>query len=114
MAAWDIWSTRLKEIEPLNQLPEDHLQKKHDEEEDAYHRHISTKAWHVKVAHVLKRTLKLVDGTMPELSSATEHIPILDFIPTVLRGVGQVTFMNNPISGKNNILNLNIKKKLRF
>ena len=43
--------------------------------------------------------LSLLNGTMPESSKHTERTPALDFVDYCLRGVGQVCFMNNPITG---------------
>jgi hypothetical protein len=43
--------------------------------------------------------LSLLNGTMPEWSQRTERNPALDFVDYCLRGVGQVCFMNNPITG---------------
>jgi len=45
------------------------------------------------------RGLSLVDGTMPEWAKRADRTPGLDFIDSCLRGVGQVCFMNNPITG---------------
>ena len=43
--------------------------------------------------------LSLINGTMPEWSKRTERTPALDFVDSCLRGVGQVCFMNNPVTG---------------
>lgn len=43
--------------------------------------------------------LRTVDGAMPELSKRLERRPGLDFIQYSLRGVGQIVFMNNPLTG---------------
>jgi urea transporter len=40
-----------------------------------------------------------VDGTMPEFSKRAQSNPLLDFVDSCLRGVGQVCFMNNPATG---------------
>ena len=40
-----------------------------------------------------------VIGTAPALSNVLEGRPLLDFMNCALRGVGQVMFMNNPITG---------------
>jgi urea transporter len=40
-----------------------------------------------------------IDGTMPELQAQLETNPVADFVDYCLRGVGQVVFMNNPITG---------------
>jgi urea transporter len=40
-----------------------------------------------------------LNGTMPEWSKRTEGMPALDFVDYCLRGVGQVVFQNNPITG---------------
>lgn len=45
------------------------------------------------------RGLSLIDGTMPEWSKRAEQMPGVDFVDSCLRGVGQVCFMNNPITG---------------
>lgn len=38
-------------------------------------------------------------GTMPELSAKLAKQPLLDFLNATLRGIAQVIFVNNPISG---------------
>jgi urea transporter len=43
--------------------------------------------------------LSLINGTMPEWSKRTQRTPALDFVDSCLRGVGQVCFMNNPVTG---------------
>jgi urea transporter len=43
--------------------------------------------------------LSLVDGTMPEWSARADRTPAVAFVDSCLRGVGQVCFMNNPITG---------------
>lgn len=43
--------------------------------------------------------LGMVDGTMPEWQARVEANPLADFVDYCLRGVGQVVFMNNPITG---------------
>jgi urea transporter len=43
--------------------------------------------------------LHWVDGTMPTLDERVLKIPVLGFIEYCLRGVGQVVFMNSPITG---------------
>lgn len=43
--------------------------------------------------------LRMVDGTMPALGERTHDIPVVGFIEYCLRGVGQVVFMNSPITG---------------
>src|SRR4029077_12296484 len=43
--------------------------------------------------------LRLVDGTMPALQERVLDIPVVGFIEYCLRGVGQVVFMNSPITG---------------
>jgi urea transporter len=40
-----------------------------------------------------------VDGTMPAFSERARENPLLDFVDSCLRGVGQVCFMNNPVTG---------------
>ena len=45
------------------------------------------------------RGLSQIDGTMPGWAARVEDNPLLDFIDSCLRGVGQVCFMNNPITG---------------
>ena len=43
--------------------------------------------------------LRSVDGTMPALQERVLDIPVVGFIEYCLRGVGQVVFMNSPITG---------------
>ena len=43
--------------------------------------------------------LGMIDGTMPEWQARVEANPFADFVDYCLRGVGQVVFMNNPITG---------------
>jgi urea transporter len=43
--------------------------------------------------------LQMVDGTMPALAERAHNIPVVGFIEYCLRGVGQVVFMNSPITG---------------
>jgi urea transporter len=43
--------------------------------------------------------LSQIDGTMPAWSARTESRHALDFVDVCLRGVGQVCFMNNPVTG---------------
>jgi urea transporter len=43
--------------------------------------------------------LHMVNGTMPALGERVHHIPVVGFIEYCLRGVGQVVFMNSPITG---------------
>ena len=43
--------------------------------------------------------LHMVDGTMPALGERAHNIPVVGFIEYCLRGVGQVVFMNSPITG---------------
>jgi urea transporter len=45
------------------------------------------------------RGLSQIDGTMPGWAARVEDNPLLDFIDSCLRGVGQVCFMNNPVTG---------------
>lgn len=40
-----------------------------------------------------------LDSVMPQWSERLEHRPALDFAHYCLRGVGQIVFMNNPVSG---------------
>lgn len=40
-----------------------------------------------------------INGTMPEWSNRAEQNPVVDFVDYCLRGVGQVVFMNNPLTG---------------
>jgi urea transporter len=40
-----------------------------------------------------------IDGTMPGWAARVDDNPLLAFIDSCLRGVGQVCFMNNPITG---------------
>jgi len=41
----------------------------------------------------------MIDGTMPAWQARVEANPFGDFVDYCLRGVGQVVFMNNPITG---------------
>lgn len=41
----------------------------------------------------------MLNGTMPEFSERAKDNPVLDFVDSCLRGVGQVCFMNNPVTG---------------
>ncbi len=43
--------------------------------------------------------LDWVNGTAPELHEHLRRVPPLEFIEDCLRGVGQVMFMNNPLTG---------------
>jgi urea transporter len=43
--------------------------------------------------------LSAINGTMPGWAKRVEDNPLLDFIDSCLRGVGQVCFMNNPVTG---------------
>ena len=43
--------------------------------------------------------LRMFDGTMPAWQARVEANPLGDFVDYCLRGVGQVVFMNNPITG---------------
>ena len=43
--------------------------------------------------------LSQINGTMPEWSERADRTPGLDFVDSCLRGVGQVCFMNNPVTG---------------
>jgi urea transporter len=45
------------------------------------------------------RGFSAIDGTMPGVAERVEGNPVLEFIDSCLRGVGQVCFMNNPITG---------------
>lgn len=45
------------------------------------------------------RGLSMIDGTMPGWSKHAEGMPAVDFVDYCLRGVGQVVFQNNPITG---------------
>jgi urea transporter len=40
-----------------------------------------------------------INGTMPAWAERAQANPLLDFVDSCLRGVGQVCFMNNPITG---------------
>ena len=40
-----------------------------------------------------------INGTMPGWAARVEGNPLLDFVDYCLRGVGQVCFMNNPVTG---------------
>ncbi len=40
-----------------------------------------------------------ITGTMPDWSTRADSNPLLAFVDSCLRGVGQVCFMNNPITG---------------
>lgn len=43
--------------------------------------------------------LRHIDGVMPRWSAWVQTRTVLDFLDYTLRGVGQVVFMNNPVSG---------------
>lgn len=43
--------------------------------------------------------LSILNGTMSEWQTRAEKNPIVDFVDYCLRGVGQVCFMNNPVTG---------------
>lgn len=43
--------------------------------------------------------VRYIDGVMQQLSERMERWPALDFVQYCLRGVGQICFMNNPITG---------------
>lgn len=43
--------------------------------------------------------LRLVNGTMPAVRERVHHIPVVGFVEYCLRGIGQVVFMNSPITG---------------
>ena len=43
--------------------------------------------------------LHAVDGTMPALGERARDIPVVGFLDSCLRGVGQVVFMNSPLTG---------------
>src|ERR1700754_863338 len=43
--------------------------------------------------------VRWVDGTMPALQERVQDIPVVGFIEYCLRGVGQVVFMNSPLTG---------------
>ena len=45
------------------------------------------------------RGLSQINGTMPEWSERADRTPALEFVDSCLRGVGQVCFMNNPVTG---------------
>lgn len=40
-----------------------------------------------------------INGTMPDWAERVKDNPLLDFVDACLRGVGQVCFMNNPVTG---------------
>src|SRR3954469_4350947 len=40
-----------------------------------------------------------LNGTMPDLNERVDGNPLLAFVDSCLRGVGQVCFMNNPVTG---------------
>jgi len=50
-------------------------------------------------AHPTQGPLRLVDGTMPALQERVQDIPVVGFIDYCLRGIGQVVFMNSPLTG---------------
>ncbi len=43
--------------------------------------------------------LGMLNGTMPRWQERVEANPVADFVDYCLRGVGQVVFMNNPVTG---------------
>lgn len=45
------------------------------------------------------RGLSQINGTMPEWFERAERTPAMAFVDSCLRGVGQVCFMNNPLTG---------------
>jgi hypothetical protein len=47
------------------------------------------------------RWISYCDGVMEDCQNVTKEWKVLDFIDSVLRGVAQVVFMNNPITAKN-------------
>lgn len=53
----------------------------------------------VSTAGRLPGPLAGLSGTMPEWQQRIEKNPLVDFVDYCLRGVGQVCFMNNPITG---------------
>ena len=40
-----------------------------------------------------------INGTMPGWAERADGNPLLAFVDSCLRGVGQVCFMNNPVTG---------------
>lgn len=44
-------------------------------------------------------SLRAVDGVMPKWSERFEGRPVADFAHYCLRGIGQIVFMNNPVTG---------------
>ena len=40
-----------------------------------------------------------INGTMPAWAERAQANPLLDFVDSCLRGIGQVCFMNNPVTG---------------
>ncbi|MBV9455758.1 MAG: urea transporter [Rubrobacter sp.] len=53
----------------------------------------------VNSAHRSVSLLRSLDGVMPQWSERLESRPALDFVHYCLRGVGQIVFMNNPVTG---------------
>lgn len=53
----------------------------------------------VNSAHRSVSLLRSLDGVMPQWSEGLESRPALDFVHYCLRGVGQIVFMNNPVTG---------------
>ena len=49
--------------------------------------------------HHAHHPLRMVNGTMPALGERAQHIPVVGFLEYCLRGIGQVVFMNSPITG---------------
>ena len=49
--------------------------------------------------HTHHHPLRMVNGTMPALGERALHIPVVGFLEYCLRGIGQVVFMNSPITG---------------
>ena len=45
------------------------------------------------------RGLRYLNGTMPAMQERVVNIPVVGFIEYCLRGVGQVVFMNSPLTG---------------
>ena len=53
----------------------------------------------VNSTHRSVSLLQSLNGVMPQWSEWLQSRPVLDFVHYCLRGVGQIVFMNNPVSG---------------
>lgn len=97
LTAWDVWDTRkLKSVEPLASPKNQKFEHSNRDSVDKYHEVGIEKT---PKFSIIKKIFFFFDGTMPEFSDMTKDNIYLDFVPILLRGIGQVVFMNNPITG---------------